>query len=216
MSTLLAPLAPGEELIDAESFQRLHAGAEAPGWRPLPIAARGPAGAAGPSRPSDPSSATGRTVQLDFEHCRSRRDVERLTIRRARAHAPAAALFLARRGGIQAVCWDPAPPRTPGPIYWTTRPHALAAVLERLQPWRGAPAHDPLTSRILRSLGRDGVREIALVPIAVRDRLVAFLYVDGGDAPLADPAVAALRAICARVASVWERMIAERTHCESR
>jgi hypothetical protein len=108
--------------------------------------------------------------------------VERVSVQRARAHAEAAALFLSRRGGIEAMCCDPAPPRLPGPIHWTERPYSLATVLERRRLWRGAPARDPLTTRILRSLGRQGVREIALVPICVHERLVGFLYADAGDA----------------------------------
>lgn len=103
-----------------------------------------------------------------------------------------------------------------GPIYWTERRFALASVLERKRLYCGAPGRDPLTIRILRSLGREGVREIALVPICVQERLVAFLYADAVWKPFAPGSVAGLFAICQETAATFERLIVERKRNQAR
>ena len=213
MSPEISPLGPGEELIDAESFQRLHTGIPGPepGWRAAPLAGRSalrsaswaplPRGAANP-----PAAPT----EIELVHRLTRQDVERIAVKRARVHADAVAFFLARRGRIQATCCDPEPPRDLEPIHWTGRRFALASVLEQQQPYFGAPWRDALTSRIVRSLGREGVRQIALVPISVYGRPVAFLYADAGRKPFAARSVAELSSLCSEIAGVFERMIVER------
>jgi hypothetical protein len=213
VSRELSPLAPGEELIDTESFQRLHTGIPGakPGWRQVPSGGRSalrPAswaplvrGAANP--PAAPP-------EIELVDRLTRQHVERIAVQRARAHAEAVAFFLARRGHIQATCCDPSPLRELGPIHWSERRFTLAAVLEQQKPYCGAPWRDALTSRIVRSLGREGVRQIALVPISVYERPVAFLYADAGRKPFAARSVAALSSICSEIAGVFERMIVER------
>jgi hypothetical protein len=201
LSTRLTPLAPGEELSDPESFLWTHSIVAGPnGWRPVPIATP-------VVTPEPPPPAAARVQVLELEGCRTRCEVEQVVIRRARAHASAAALLLVRRGGIHAVCCDPQPPRTPGPIYWTTRPLALAAVLERRRIWRGPPPKDPLTRRILLSLGRSDAQEIAFFPISVHERLVAILYADAAADPLLPASMVALEDLCQRVSLAWVRML---------
>jgi hypothetical protein len=141
--------------------------------------------------------------------------VERIAVQRARVHADAVAFFVARRGRIQATCCDPEPPQRPGPIHWTEWRFALASVLERQQLYCGAPQRDPVTSRILRCLGRVGVREIALVPICVYDRPVAFLYADAGWRPFAAGSVAELASIGSNIAVIFERLLLERKRDEA-
>ena len=208
-----------EELIDAEAFQRLHSGihdAER-GWRPAPLAGRSALRSASwapqPVRASHPPAAP---PEIELVHRLTRQDVERLAVQRARAHADAVAFFVARRGRIQATCCDPEPPQRPGPIHWTERRFALASVLEQQQLYCGAPRRDPLTSRILRSVGREGVREIALVRICVYERPVAFLYADAGWKRFAAGSVAKLSSICSDAAGTFERLIVERKRDEAR
>lgn len=219
MSPELSPLGPGEELIDAEAFQRLHTGIPGPepGWRPAPLAGRSALRSASwaplPRGAPDPRAAS---PEIELVYRLTRQDVERIAVKRGRVHADAVAFFLARLGRIQATCCDPEPPRGLGPIHWTERRFALASVLEQQQPYCGAPWRDPLTSRIVRSLGRDGVREIALVPISVYERPVAFLYADARRRPFAARSVAELSSICSDIAGIFERMIVERKRDQAR
>jgi hypothetical protein len=216
LSPEIAPLAAGEELIDPASFETLHGGAPRPGWRPLPLTEPETELLLEDVVEPEPTPAwmrlavprAPRTPRL--EECRTRQEAERIAVAQARAHADAVAVFLARRGGIQALCCDPAPRRAPGLITWQGRPHALAAVLERRTPWRGALAHDPLTRRILRTLGREGVREIALLPLSIDERFVGFLYADAGHGTLEDASVTALDAVARRLGAAWTRLIRER------
>jgi hypothetical protein len=183
----LAPLGPGEELIDVESFRRLHSG----------IADTAPARRAAPP-------------EIELVHRLTREEVERTAVKRARAHAEAAAFFLARRGRIQATCCDPGTPLDLEPIHWIGRRFALASVLEQQVPYCGTPWRDPLTGRIVRAIGRDGVREIALFPISVYGRPVAILYADAGSRPFAARSLRALSSNCSDIAGIFERMLVER------
>ena len=219
MSCELRPLGPGEELIDAESFQRLHNGLLGPesGWLPAPLAERsGLRSASWAALPCDAPNPRTAPPEIELVHRLTRQDVERIAVQRARAHAEAVAFFLARRGRIQATCCDPEPPQRPGPIFATERRFALASVLDPRQLYCGAPCRDPLTSRILRSLGRVGVREIALVPIRVYDRPVAFLYADAAWKPFAAGSVARLASIGSDIAGIFERMLVERKRDQTR
>jgi hypothetical protein len=211
MRVEISPLAPDEELIDVESFRRLHSridGAQR-GSRPAPVAepsdfasswARLPLRA--PQRPAPPP-------EIELVDRLTRQDVERIAVQRARSHAEAAAFFVARHGRIQATCCDPKPRHELGPIHWTDRRFTLASVLDEQTPYAGAPWRDALTSRITRSLGREGVRQIALIPISVYGRSAAFLYADSGGEPFAAHSGAALASICADVGGVFERMLVE-------
>ncbi len=200
-----------------ESFQRLYTGIPdlEPGWRPAPLPERSAlcstswAPQPAPHPPPAPP-------ELELVHRLTRQDLERIAVRSARAHADAVALFLARRGAIQATCCDPEPPRLPEPIYWTERRSAVASVFERQQLYCGAPGRDWLTIRILRSLDREGVREIALVPICVRERLVAVLYADSGRKPFVAGSVAGLSSISDGIARSYELLIVERKRDEAR
>ena len=194
MSRELGPLGPAEELIDAESFERLHTSIA------LPLRA--------PRRPAAPP-------ELELVDRLTRQHVERIAVQRARVHADAVAFFLARRGRIRATCCDPEPPRPPRPIDITQRRSALATVLEQQQVYSGAPSRDPLTRDILRSLGREGVREIVLVPICVYARTVAFLYADAGWKPFEAASVATLSSIGSRIAGIFERLLLERKRDEA-
>jgi hypothetical protein len=195
VSRELCPLGPAEELIDAESFQRLHS------LVPLPL------------RPARRAAAP---PEIELVHRLTRPHVERAAVQRARVHADAVAFFLARHGRIRATCCDPEPPRRPGLIYYSEVRSGVASVLERQQVYCGPPPRDALTSRILRSLGREGVREILLVPICVYERTVAFLYADAGWKPFAAASVSALSSIGSRISSIFERLLVERKRDETR
>jgi hypothetical protein len=49
-----------------------------------------------------------------------------------------------------------------------------------------------------------------MFPITIGGRVVNLLYVDGGEAPLAETSLAALRVLSVGVGRVYERLILER------
>jgi hypothetical protein len=63
---------------------------------------------------------------------------------------------------------------------------------------------------VLRALGRASAREIALLPVPVRGRVVNLLYVDAGAAPLAETALGALSVLTVCIARSYERIILSR------
>ncbi len=219
MSRDLSPLGPGDELIDAESFQRLHSAIPRPerGWRPVPLPGRGDfRSSSSAPLPLRTSYSPAAPPEIELVHRLTRQDVERIAVQRARVHADAVAFFLARRGQIQATCCDPEPPGDLEPIHWIGRRFTLAAVLEQKKPYCGAPWRDALTSRIVRLLGREGVRQIALIPISVYERPVAFLYADAGGTPFAARSLAELSSIGSDIAGIFERMIVEMKRDQAR
>jgi len=212
VSPELSPLAPGEELIDPESFRRLHSGIAGSehGGRPAPLPGRSDLFSSSwarlPLRAPHPPAAS---PEIELVDRLTRQDVERIAVQRARVHADAAAFFVVRRGRVEATCCDPEPPWSLEPIDWTDRRFTLASVLEQQKPYSGAPWRDALTSRIARSLGREGVRQIALIPISVYQRSVAFLYADAGRNPFAPHCVAELSSIGSDIGGIFERMLVE-------
>jgi hypothetical protein len=86
----------------------------------------------------------------------------------------------------------------------------LARAAASNQPYRGAPPETAIDARVLRALGRAGTREIAVLPISLRGRVVNVLYVDAGANPIAETALGALHALTLCIARAYERLILAR------
>jgi len=76
-----------------------------------------------------------------------------------------------------------------------------------LTPFRGEPPDDGIDGRLLRSIGRGGVQEVLVHPIAIRGRVVNLLYADNGPDHFGETSVAALVALCSCVSRAYERVI---------
>ena len=61
-----------------------------------------------------------------------------------------------------------------------------------------------------RRQGRESAQEIAVLPVLIQDRVVGLLYADNGAEALADASIAALQAVCTRLAKAYERLILAR------
>jgi hypothetical protein len=183
----LGPLGPDEELIDARSFERIYAGLGTEGaWARLEDAPCLPdAAPAEVEIPATPEAHGHRAVDL------------------AHRFASAAAFFLVSAGGLQPVCGDGLVRARTGLLFSTERWSPFASAIESAKAIRGAPGQDALTQRVLRLLGRRGVREIALVPIVLRGRTLALLVADNGPERLPDFSFAGLCQIGARLAQEW-------------
>ena len=78
------------------------------------------------------------------------------------------------------------------------------------EPYRGAPPQGAIDERVLRALGRADARELAVLPISLRGRVVNLLYVDGGERAIAETALGALHALTLCVGRSYERLILSR------
>jgi GAF domain-containing protein len=238
MTWRIARLRPDEELIDEQTFFELYSGVAAgpeararkrdvdppqvddlaePGPEPLPRPPSTPfAGATPPGGLPRPPSSPAATAALEREigRCASHESVARLGVYLARSYAAAAALFLVQRGMIEGICSDGLNERGNGLLFPAAAPSLFAGVVASRQPFRGAPGDNALDQRVLRVLGRQHVQEIAVLPVAIRGRVVNLLYADNGPEALGDASVAALAAVCAQVARAYERVILERKRAE--
>jgi hypothetical protein len=59
-------------------------------------------------------------------------------------------------------------------------------------------------------MGRANAAEIAVLPVAIRGRVVNLLYVDNGAERIGETSYAALVALCDLVAQAYERLILSR------
>jgi hypothetical protein len=66
-----------------------------------------------------------------------------------------------------------------------------------------------MDARILRAMGRGDARDRVVVPVSIGGRVVNLLYADNGPEALGATSIAALQALAACVAAVYERLIIE-------
>jgi hypothetical protein len=90
----------------------------------------------------------------------------------------------------------------------------FATVVDSGEAFRGAPPVGAREARVLHQLGRDGVREIALLPVVLHGRTVGLLHADNGPEVIGDASYAALEAIARRVTRAFARLILERKRAQ--
>ena len=223
------PLKLGEELIDDSTFSELHTrGATPP--TPLPFSGDGPdtqeilleevltelptRGRRARTRATDvPSSRTPSQVaalESDLQAARDRDEVAQVVLRLARCYSAAAALLVVNRGTIAGLLGDgEGIARAVDGIVIAGEARTLFTIpLKRGRPLRG-PAPDRGNDwRLLRAMGRHDPREILIVPISLRRRVVNLLYTDNGSDPLADTSVAALIELANITSRRYEQLVA--------
>jgi hypothetical protein len=237
MTLRIGDFPPGEELMDVDTFFALHSRHEAAPEPPVDALGVGLPGIeltevsfTMPGRNADPahevpsvrerpsgdsprppaSPAAAAALEAEIDRCPSREHVARLAVHLARAYSPAATLFLVHRGMIATICGEGSAIRREELRFPADAPGLFAEVVASGEPFRGAPPPDGFEGRILRLLGRQHAREIVVLPVAIRGRVVNLLYADNGPEALGDASVAALSAVCARVSRAYQRLILER------
>jgi hypothetical protein len=215
------PLAEGEELSDESVFGSLHAGPSG-GSTGAGAAARGSgtrgqsAGASPPRLEPARSAAELRALEAELATIGDRDAVAPTALRIAACHARAAALFSVRSGIIQGVL--AARGSTNEPIEGLCVPASepsMLAVAARGEVFHGRPGREGLDAVVARRVGGGDPREVAIVPVVVRGRVVQLLYVDNGPDPLPRSSLAALGTLCDGVSAAFDRLIEETTrrHC---
>jgi hypothetical protein len=142
---------------------------------------------------------------------KDRSEVSELTLRIALHYARVAALFVYSRGLIAGLrgAGQGLEERLEGIMVPADAESMLSAPLEAGRMVRGQPPPQPVDQRLLRAMGREGAKEIAVLPIAIGRRVVNLLYVDNGLEALSDTSLGALRVLCSGVGRVYERLILE-------
>ena len=191
MTARIAALAAGEELIDPATFAAFFSNTTGEPERrgPLPAPA---------------------VLEAEIDTSASRSEATRLAVRLARAYCEAAAVFLVHRGIVQGIAAEGCAGRPETALFPRAMPSVFSGVVASREIFRGAPPERTLERRVLRALGREHVRQIAILPGAVGGRVVTLLYADNGAEPLGDTALAALGAVATRLAAAYERLILAR------
>jgi len=203
----LRPLAAGEELSDLASFEALQTlRSSGSGSDELPTPAIEPA-----------RSATERTrLEADLAMTGDRDSVVPTALRIASSYVRAAAVFSVRDGLIQGVlAARGAASEAIDGLYVPAAEPSMLATAARGGVFHGSPARGGIDAVVARLVGGGEPREAAIVPVAVRGKVVQLLYVDNGADAIPSSSLSALGALCDGVAVAYERLISESTqrHC---
>lgn len=228
----LATLSDDEELIDDDTFSRMHdrlamgrsaepesgSAAEAEPDEllleeiatELPTAAAGAPVAEDAGPPADASVVA--YLERQLMDAKDRDQVVEITLRIARYHTEAAALFVVNQGVVAGLRGSGGglEDRLDGIMIPTGTDSLLAAPLETAKMARSGAPLGGVDQRVLKAMGRDHVHHVAVLPIQIGERVVNLLYVDNGAAPLAETSLGALRVLTVGVGRVYERMILAR------
>jgi hypothetical protein len=217
------PLAADQELIDEATFSSLHDRSRyltrTDLESPAPLESAAPTEGVALQReavaaadPVEAGAAVGvAALEAQLAAAPDRDTVARLTLRIARLHARAAALFVVRGGMVSGFLGDGegAEENLDGVLVPADACTLFAGPAATGTPWRGRPPVDGIDSRVLGALSRRDVREALVIPIAVRDRVINLLYADNGGEPFGETSTAALASLCGAVARCYERLILE-------
>ena len=214
----IRPLADDEDLIDESSFAELHQRFDA-----VREQAQGgpPAGAElvlddvladDAELAADAPACDALALEEALSRAPDRDAAARFAIALARRYAGAAALFVVHRGLVMGLLGDGdgLASHVEGILVPSDAESVFARVAASGEPFRGRPPETGLDLRVLRGLGRSQVREIAVLPVAIRGRVVNVLYADDGPRPLSETSLGALHALTSCVARAYENLILQR------
>jgi hypothetical protein len=219
----LQPLEEKEELTDAETFTSLHSDWETHPFgltqvHEPPSSQGDPDPEAAPAtedRPLEPEEVA--AVENQLARAPDRDVIIDCALRLARSYATAAALFVVRRDVIRGcgAIGPEVPRRTDGLFVPIASASVLAATVAEGEPFRGALPRSGIDEQLFGAIGRCDVRDAAIFPVRIRDRVLNLLYVDNGPHPLAESSIAALGAVCDGIARAYARLIllSKRRHC---
>jgi hypothetical protein len=232
----IATLADDEELIDDATFAELHVRLAMAGGddaTPSPddpspgddddevdellleevateLPGHSSAGLADSGRPGGPAEIA--ELERMLPDAKDRDEVADLALRIARYHARATALFVVNRGMIAGLrgSGEGLESRLEGIIVPSDSESLFQMSLETGKAVRSAGPASSIDRRVLRAMGRGESCDVAVLPIAIGDRVVNLLYVDNGDVPLSETSIGALRVLCGGVGKIYQRLILER------
>jgi len=213
-----------EDLISEELFQQIHERAE----RPAPENAEEPEeirtleestltledvhhSATAIERADDKEDRIA-GLEAELASAADRDGVGALALRIARRFADAAALFVTRGEIVSGFRGDGEriPEDISGILLTAGFGSSLTAPVSSRVAFRGPAPEEGVDAKILRSLGRGDVKEVAVFPILIRGQVVNLLYTDNGPDVCGATSLAALAALANLVSAAYERLILER------
>jgi hypothetical protein len=215
LEPLAAALAQAIEAVDPGLLEG--AGLEEPDTAPLDEDAPLP-------EPPDRTAPPGWTVadaRAALDAARTRDDVVLVALRYARDFFQFAAMFAVTRDAVAGHdalgAEDDARDRCRGVAIYTSDPGIFRTVLDARSPYLGPAARDGAGSiAILDGLGRDAPRTVLVNPVLLRDRPVAVLYADNGEAPVSARRLGDLLLVVSMLGAAFERIIRERKERRTR
>jgi hypothetical protein len=198
MSAAIEPLAPGEELIDAASFAAFWSRVA----RPESLGSCAPVVLLAP-----PSAAA---LEAEIAACANGTDVAHLTAQLGCAYAEAAAVFVVNGGVLHGAACAGGAGSAESVLFPEAAPTVFGEAARSGEVFWGALPGRPLERRILRALGREAAREIAVLPIFLGGRVVSLLYADNGAERIGEGALAALGAAGRCAARAYARLLLQR------
>ena len=228
----IATLSQDEELIDRDTFFRVHDLVTGTRMHDAPldetetgepdellleeIATELPSADASQPAPDDAGPPADASVVAYLERqlmgAKDREEVAAIALRIARYHTEAAALFVVNHGLVAGLRGSGGglEDRIEGIMIPASAESLLARPLTTGQTARSGAPLGAVDQRVLRAMGRDAVHHVAVLPIRIGSRVVNLLYVDNGAAPLAETSLGALRVLSVGVGRVYRRLILER------
>ncbi len=207
LEPLAAALAQAIESLDLE------------GWEEPPVHGEpGTAGGTDTARPPPDRSAPPRwgleEARAALAAAQDRDEVVLAALRYARDFFEFAAFFAVTRdavAGHDALGADRARERARALAVWSADPGIARTVIETRSPYLGPVSRDaPGNQAILSGLGRETPRTALVFPIALRERIVALLYADNGQAPVSPRRLGDLLLLLSGLGAGFERIIRAR------
>jgi type II secretion system (T2SS) protein E len=221
-------LLPGEELSDEASFEATYG--TLLGAPPTPVPSLPPsvvpvvieepivledAIEAPPRAPAAPESRPAGIVEVErrMMAARDRDEIMANTLSLALFYVRCAAFFVVHQGMVQALRGKGETlegRELDGILLSVGVDNVVTTVASKGEPFRGHPPGTEQNAVLLHALARESVREVAVFPVRIRNRIVNVIYTDNGADEIPATAFGALSALADFTGAAYERLILER------
>jgi hypothetical protein len=216
--TSAAPPAPAPDAPPPEPAPAPAPASVAPAPEPVTAAATPPApapeapAAPAPAAPPEPAPAAPTlddTLQA-LERVESREAIAEVVLKHARASLSTAILFLVRDG--MALGWKGSgetlePELAESFVLPLTAKSMFQRAAESRTPFHGGAPESTLLKHFYRALKRDPPRDVLVIPVLMKDRVVNLIYADAGPNEIPAAMVQELTHIAEGMAMAYERLI---------
>ncbi len=150
-------------------------------------------------------------LEAEIQHAATRQDVAGLALQLARRFAHVSALLIVNRGIITGLAGRGAglEERIEGVMISVSMGGLFADVCQAGTAMRVQAPFDGVNVKVIGALGRRDAREVLVVPVTIRGRVVGLLYADNGNDPVPMTSIGALNSLGDIIGSAFGRLIME-------